>query len=44
VLNKHYICSEVLSFQTAPHSFVLYHPWFEQIIEAIDSFLSNVFR
>lgn len=44
VLNKHDIYSEVLSFQTAPHSFVLYHPWFEPIVAKIDDFLMNLFR
>ncbi|MFC4096067.1 alpha/beta hydrolase [Euzebyella saccharophila] len=38
------VYSEVVSFDDAPHSFVLYHPWFEPTIKAMDGFLSKVFE
>lgn len=38
------VYSEVVSFDDAPHSFVLYHPWFEPTVQAMDSFLKKVLK
>ena len=38
------IYSEVVSFDDAPHSFVLYDPWFEPTVQAMDSFLKKVLK
>jgi len=43
VLRKNSIYSEVLHFETAPHSFILYNPWFEPALKGIDNFLKTVF-
>lgn len=42
VLDKNRIYSEVHEFKDAPHSFCLYHPWFQPTIAYIDLFLSTV--
>ena len=44
VLNQHGIYSEVHSFPEAPHSFPLFHPWFEPTVNYIDNFLKKVFK
>ncbi|MBM1105842.1 alpha/beta hydrolase [Aurantibacter crassamenti] len=44
VLTENNIYSEIISFDTAPHSFVLYHPWFEPMVKGIDDFLEKVFK
>ncbi len=43
VLNEHKIYSEVHTFEGAPHSFPLFHPWFEPTVKYIDDFLKKVF-
>ncbi|MES2882635.1 MAG: pectinesterase family protein, partial [Bacteroidota bacterium] len=43
VLDSHGIFSEVKTFQEAPHSFPLFHPWFEPTIKYMDEFLKKVF-
>lgn len=44
VLNHHNIYSEVKTFENAPHSFCLFHPWFEPTVTCIDDFLKRVFK
>ncbi|TLP77068.1 alpha/beta hydrolase [Maribacter sp. ACAM166] len=44
VLRSNNTYSEVLSFETAPHSFILYHPWFEPSVKRIDAFLTSLFN
>lgn len=44
MLRGYNIYSEVISFETAPHSFILYHPWFEPSVNGIDNFLQLVFQ
>lgn len=43
VLNKHNIYSDVKTFEDAPHSFPLFHPWFEPTVKYVDEFLKKVF-
>ena len=43
ILNEYHIYSEVHSFDTAPHSFPMFHPWFEPTIKYTDEFLQRVF-
>jgi acetyl esterase/lipase len=43
VLRQHGIYAEVKSFDEAPHSFPLYHPWFNPMMKSIDAFLRKVF-
>lgn len=43
VLKEHGIYSEIKSFDVAPHSFPLYHPWFEPMVASINGFLKKVF-
>lgn len=43
VLNQHGIYSEVKTFPDAPHSFPLFHPWFEPTLKYVDDFLKKVF-
>lgn len=43
ILDKHGIYSEAHSFAGAPHSFPLFHPWFEPTVGYIDQFLKKVF-
>lgn len=43
VLDEHGIYHEVHSFDKAPHSFCLYHPWFEPTLNYINQFLKKVF-
>ena len=44
VLNQYGIYAEVQSFPEAPHSFPLFHPWFEPTVTYIDNFLKKVFQ
>lgn len=44
VLHGNHIYSEVHSFDNAPHTFCLFHPWFEPTVNYIDSFLKKVFK
>ena len=43
ILNQHAIYSEVKTFD-APHSFVLFEPWFTPTIQYIDEFLKKIFE
>ena len=43
ILNHHNIYSEVKTFEDAPHSFPLFHPWFNSTVQVIESFLLKVF-
>jgi len=42
-LNKHNIYSEVHAFPNAPHSFILFEPWFDPAVKYIADFLGKVF-
>ncbi|HMB63696.1 MAG TPA: alpha/beta hydrolase [Eudoraea sp.] len=44
LLAENNIYSEVREFKDAPHSFCLYHPWFEPTLTYIDNFLKKVFE
>ncbi|MGO4918081.1 alpha/beta hydrolase fold domain-containing protein [Maribacter spongiicola] len=43
-LKAYGIYFEIISFETAPHSYVLYYPWFNPTINGIDNFLTTIFR
>jgi acetyl esterase/lipase len=43
VLDKYNIYSEVKTFENSPHSFPLFHPWFEPTVKYVDEFLRKVF-
>lgn len=43
VLGENKIYSAVKNFEGAPHSFCLFHPWFDPTIQYIDEFLKQVF-
>jgi len=43
VLQQHSIYSEVHTFGNSPHTFCLFHPWFEPTVGYIDGFLKKVF-
>ena len=43
VLNGHGIYSHVRTFEGAPHSFPLFHPWFDSTVIYIHTFLQRVF-
>jgi len=38
------IYSEVHSFPEAPHTVVLFHPWFEPVLNQVTLFLNKVFK
>ncbi len=42
ILNEYNIYTEIKSFD-APHSFVLFEPWFGQTIKYVDDFLKKIF-
>ena len=42
VLDQHKIYSEVHTLEGAPHSFPLFHPWFDPMVKYIDDFLKKV--
>ena len=44
VLTENGIYSEFHEFENSPHVFCLFNPWFEQTIQYIDQFLTNVFK
>lgn len=44
VLNENNIYYEVQEFENSPHTFCLFHPWFEPTVNYIDGFLKKVFR
>ena len=43
ILNEYNIYTEVKAFD-APHSFVLFEPWFTPMLQTIDAFLKKVFN
>lgn len=43
ILQAFGIYTEVESFEGAPHSFCLFHPWFEPTVEKIHAFLQKIF-
>jgi len=43
-LDKWQIYHQSYDFDNSPHSFWLFHPWFNQVVEKVDSFLSKQFR
>jgi pectinesterase len=44
VLNEHNIYNETHTFEDAPHGFPLFDPWFDRMINYIDSFLKKIFK
>lgn len=44
VLGENKIYSEVHSFENSPHTFCLFNPWFQPVVEHIDDFLRNIFK
>ena len=44
ILDRFNIYSEVKTFTDAPHSFPLFHPWFEPTLKYTDDFLKKVFK
>lgn len=44
ILKQHQIYTEVKTFEGAPHSFCLFHPWFETTVNYIDQFIKTVFK
>lgn len=44
ILDQYNIYNQVESFPNAPHSFWLFHPWFEDTVEHIIKFLETTFK
>jgi pectinesterase len=44
ILDQNKIYSQVKTFEGAPHSFVLFQPWFDPMVNDIDKFLKKVFK
>lgn len=44
ILDQHHIYSQVETFENAPHSFILFNPWFERTLGIIENFLATVFN
>jgi len=44
VLSRHQTYSEVHDFENSPHTFCLFHPWFDPMVNYIDTFLKRVFK
>ncbi len=44
ILDQYKIYTEVKTFEGAPHSFLLFHPWFEPTVKHIDNFLRKLFK
>lgn len=44
VLEENKIYSETKIFEDAPHSFILFEPWFTPSVKYIDDFLKRIFR
>jgi pectinesterase len=44
VLDQYNIYSEVHRFDDAPHSFPLFYPWFDPMLQYMDGFLKKVFQ
>lgn len=43
ILAEHKIYTEVKTFEGAPHSFPLFQPWFNPMVETIDVFIKKIF-
>lgn len=43
VLKKNSIYSEVITYKGSPHSFVLFNPWFDSTVNAVDAFIQKIF-
>ncbi|HET9053532.1 MAG TPA: alpha/beta hydrolase, partial [Cyclobacteriaceae bacterium] len=43
-LKNHNIYTEVKTLEGAPHSYWLFHPWFEPTVQHITGFLNHVFK
>lgn len=43
MLDAFNIYSRVKTFETAPHSFPLFHPWFDSTVQLVNDFLKEVF-
>lgn len=44
ILNKHNIYSEVRTIPNTPHSFWLFHPWFEPTVNYVVTFLDKILK
>ncbi|MBC3541166.1 alpha/beta hydrolase fold domain-containing protein [Rufibacter sediminis] len=44
VLDQHRIYSEVHTFPNTPHTFPLFHPWFEPMVAHINAFLKKIYQ
>ncbi|MFD2033733.1 pectinesterase family protein [Belliella marina] len=42
VLEKHNIYSEIVKIEDAPHTFWLFDPWFDQVVNSIDKFILKI--
>ena len=43
-MDKKNVYTEIVTFGNTPHTFCLYHPWFNETVTHIDSFLKKVFK
>ncbi|MEQ1677140.1 MAG: pectinesterase family protein [Chitinophagaceae bacterium] len=43
ILNQNNIYSEVRTFEGSPHTFLLFHPWFDSTVNYIDQFCKKIF-
>lgn len=44
LMDKKGVYTEVINFQNTPHSFCLYRPWFDPMVDNINTFLTKVFK
>lgn len=44
ILDQHQIYNQVEDFQEAPHSFWLFHPWFNDTLDYVTKFLDKTFK
>lgn len=44
ILNKHNIYNQVENFPNSPHTFWLFHPWFDATVSYITTFLDKTFK
>ena len=43
ILNQHKIYSEVKTLEGSPHTFLLFHPWFDTTVAYMDQFIRKIF-
>jgi len=43
ILSRHNIYTEVHEFEKSPHTFVLFSPWFDPMVNYMDNFIKKVF-